>query len=55
MVPILCRIDTVPLLEEFLLLDGMHRAKAAGATGLFVVAAMARPTRVTQGKRFFTL
>jgi hypothetical protein len=33
----------------------MHRATAAGAAGLFVVAAMARLTRVTQGKRFFTL
>jgi len=27
----------------------------AGAAGLFVVAAYARLTRVTQGKRFFTL
>jgi hypothetical protein len=33
----------------------MHRAPAAGATGLFMVAAMARLARVTQGKRFFTL
>jgi hypothetical protein len=27
----------------------------AGAAGRFMVAAMARLTRVTQGKRFFTL
>jgi hypothetical protein len=33
----------------------MHRAPAAGATGLFMVADMARLARVTQGKRFFTL
>jgi hypothetical protein len=34
----------------------MHRAQAAGAAGRFVVAAIgARLTRVTQGKRFFTL
>jgi len=30
-------------------------APVAGAAGLFVVAAKARLTRVTQGKRFFTL
>ncbi|GEM_PF-6407201 len=33
----------------------MHRAPAAGAAGLFVVATKVRLTRVTQGKRFFTL
>jgi len=33
----------------------MHRAPTAGAAGLFVVAAKARLTRVTQGKHFFTL
>ena len=33
----------------------MHPAQAAGAAGLFVVAAKRRLTRVTQGKRFFTL
>jgi len=33
----------------------MHRAPAAGAAGRFMVAAMARLTRVTQGKHFFTL
>ncbi len=33
----------------------MYRAPVAGTAGLFVVAATARLTRVTQGKRFFTL
>jgi len=34
----------------------MHRAQVAGAAGRFMVAAKgARLTRVTQGKRFFTL
>ena len=33
----------------------MHLAQAAGAAGLFVVAALLRLTRVTQGERFFTL
>jgi len=34
----------------------MHRALVAGATGRFVVAALSsRLTRVTQGKRIFTL
>ena len=36
-------------------MNGMHLALVAGAAGLFVVAAMARLTRVTQGKRLFTL
>jgi hypothetical protein len=40
----------VPLLRNFL-----GSAPAADAAGRFVVAAMARLTRVTQGKRFFTL
>jgi hypothetical protein len=33
----------------------MRLAQAAGAAGLFMVAALVRLTRVTQGKRFFTL
>jgi hypothetical protein len=34
----------------------MHRTQVAGAAGRFMVAAKGvRLTRVTQGKRFFTL
>jgi hypothetical protein len=49
-------MDTGPLLYEVPEFRGMRRAPVAGTAGRFVVAGLAaRLTRVTQGKRIFTL
>jgi hypothetical protein len=56
MVPTLCRIDMLPLPLRTSFLGLVEcTGSGAGAAGRFVVAAMARLTRVTQGKRFITL